>query len=105
MEAIAATLYFSNYVLSAIAVSLAVILFLRHRNCGWLILAGAFSSPFAFLLMRLYSGNPLLTYKAIGPVVNGAASVTYRYDIPGFYLAVVVGLLFFIRDLKNDKSA
>jgi len=105
MEAIAATLYFSNYLLSAIAVSLAVTLFRRHRNCGWLILAGAFTSPFIFLLMRWFSGHPLFTYKSVGPVINGVTTVTYRWDIPGFYLAVVIGLLFFVRDCRHDKSA
>jgi hypothetical protein len=105
MELIAAILYFSNYALSAIAVSLAVILFRRYRNCGWLILAGAFTSPFLFLLMRWFSGHRLFSYKTVGPVVDGAASVTYHYDIPGFYLAVVIGLLFFIRDFRHDPSA
>lgn len=104
MEVIAATLYFSNYALSAIAVCLAVTLFRRHRNCGWLILAGAFTSPFIFLLMRWCAGHPLFSYETAGPVVNDISTVIYRYDIPGFYLAVVVGLLFFVQDHRRDKA-
>jgi hypothetical protein len=105
MEIIAAILYFSNFLLSAMAVSLAVMLFRHHRNFGWLVLAAAFSSPFAFLLMRLVSGHPLFTYRILGPAVSGAGQVTYRIEIPGFYILVVAALLLLTRNARHENQA
>jgi hypothetical protein len=103
MEIIAPILYFSNFVLSAIAVSLAVMLFRHYRQVGWLLLAVAFLSPFIFLVLRLVHGQPLLTYRSFGPVVNGVAELKLRYDIPGFYMLVVAALLLLIRDARRAK--
>jgi hypothetical protein len=69
-----------------------------------LFLAAAFSSPFAFLLLRAVQGEPLFGYKRIGPVVNGVLQVTYRWRIPGFYLLVVVGLFLLMRDPRRDRQ-
>lgn len=101
MEILAAILYFSNFVLSATAVFLAVLLFRRFHNCGWLVLAGAFTTPFIFLLLRWFSGHPLFTFMTTGSGVNGVSSVKIHYDFPGFYLAVVVGLLILLRDRRQ----
>jgi hypothetical protein len=101
MEILAAILYFSNFALSAIAVCLAVVLFRRFRNCGWLFLAGAFTTPYIFLLLRFFSGHRLFTYKTVGAGVNGVTAVAIHYDFPGFYLAVVIGLLFLVRNRRQ----
>jgi hypothetical protein len=103
MEILAAIAYFSNFALSASAAVLAFMLFRRSRHCGWLPLGVAFLSPFGFLLLRLLHGRPLLTYRVYGPVVDGVAQLTYRVEIPGFYMAVVAGLLLLIRDARRNK--
>ena len=103
MEILAAILFFSNFALSATAAILAVMLFRHYRYCGWLVLAVAFLSPFGFLLLRLLHGRPLLTYRSYGPVVDGVAQLTYRLEIPGFYMVVVAGLLLLIRDARRNK--
>ena len=75
MEAIAAILFVANFALSAIAVTLSVVLFRQHRQIGLLLLAVSFMWPFFTLLLRLVSGMPLLTYRAgFGPAVNGVVS-------------------------------
>jgi hypothetical protein len=102
-EIIAAVLFYSNFVLAATAVSLSVVLFRHYRNCGWLIMACAFSSPFVFLLLRVAHDMPLLTYRSMGSDVNGVAQVTYTWRFPGFYFAVVAALLFLIRDTRRGK--
>jgi len=103
METLAAILYFSNFVFSAAAAVLAVMLFPHYRHCGWLLLAVAFLSPFGFLLLRFMNGRPLFNYISSGSDVNGLAHVTIRYDIPGFYILVVVALLLLIRDVRRSK--
>lgn len=103
MEAVAAILFISQFVLSAIAASLAVVLFRHSRSVGWLLLAVAFLSPFAFLLLRLAHGLPLLTYHSYGRAANGALQVTVRYDIPGFYILVVVALFLLLREARRGR--
>ena len=103
MEAIAAILYFSQFVLSAIAASLSIVLFRHYRNVGWLLLAVAFLSPFWFLLLRIVHGQPFFTYRTYGPAVNGIPTLTIRYDIPGFYMLVVVALLLLLRDARRGR--
>ena len=105
MEILAAILYFSNLLLSATAAVLAVMLFRHYRHCGWLLLAAAFLSPFGFLLLRLVHGRPLFTYISTGSDANGLAHAPIRYDIPGFYMVVVAGLLLLIRDARRNKQA
>lgn len=97
-EITAAVLFYSNYVLAAVAAFLAVMLYLRHRSCGWLVLACAFLSPFYFLVMRKIHGQPLLTYYSAGPVVNGLATVNYNWKLPTFYAAMTIGLFLIKRD-------
>jgi hypothetical protein len=103
MEILAAILYFSQFAFSATAAVLAAMLFRHYRHVGWLLLAAAFLTPFVFLLLRFMNGRPLFTYYSIGPVVNGAAQITISYDIPGFYMIVVVALLSLIRDARRGK--
>jgi hypothetical protein len=103
METVAAILYFLHFVLAAIAVSLCIMLFRHYRHVGWLLLAAAFLSPFAFLLMRLVNGLPLLTYRSVGSSVNGVSHMTIRYDLPGFYMLVVAALLLLMRDARRAK--
>ena len=103
MEILAAILYFSNFALSATATILAVMLFRHYRHCGWLLLAVAFLSPFAFLLLRLVRDQPLFTYRGSGPVVNGVAELRLRYDIPVFYMLVVAALFLLLRDARRAK--
>ena len=105
MEILAAILYFSQFALSATAAVLAVMLFRHYRYCGWLLLAVAFLSPFGFLLLRFLHGRPLLTYRSYGPAVDGLAQLTYRLEIPGFYIVVVAALLLLLRDARRNKSA
>ncbi len=78
-------------------------LFRHYRQIGWLLLAVAFLSPFAFLVLRLVHGLPLLTYRSQGPIVNGLAQVTIHYDIPGFYLLVVAALVWLWRDARGGR--
>lgn len=85
-ETIAAFLFYSNYVLSAIAVTLAVLLYRRNRNCGWLVLAVAFFSPFAILGWRIMHGDHVM------------AGLRSNWRFPCFYAAMVVGLLLIKRD-------
>ena len=103
MEIVAAILYFSNFAFSAAAAILAVMLFRHYRHCGWLLLAVAFLSPFAFLILRLVHGRPLFTYISSGSDANGLAHATIRYDIPGFYMLVVAALFLLIRDARRSK--
>jgi hypothetical protein len=104
MEAIAAVLFFANFALSAIAVSLSVMLFRQHRQIGWLLLAVDFLWPFFTLLLRLVHGMPLLTYRTgFGPVVNGVAQNTIHWQFPGFYMIVVAALLLLSRDSRHGK--
>jgi hypothetical protein len=103
MEIIAAISYFSNFAFSAAAAILAVMLFRHYRHCGWLLLAAAFLWPFYTLLLRLINGRPLLTYRSIGSDINGAAQVTYHWQIPGFYMLVVAALILLIRDARRSK--
>jgi hypothetical protein len=105
MEILSAIFYFSNFALSATAVFLAVLLFRRFRNYGWLLLAGGFTSPFFFLLLRLFSGHRLFTYKIVGAGANGVTDVTIHYEFPVFYLAVVIGLIFLVRAGKHGQAA
>ena len=105
VEIIAASLYFSNFALSAIAATLAVKLFRHYRNVGWLVLAAAFLSPFVSLVMRSASSHRLFTYRVIGQAADGAAQMTYRFDIPGFYIAVVVALLLLLREVRHEGQA
>jgi len=100
---LAASLFFSNFAFSATAATLAVMLFRQSRHCGWLLLAVAFLSPFGFLLLRMLHGRPLLTYRSYGPVVHGVGQLTYRLEIPGFYMVVVAALLLLIRDARRNK--
>ncbi len=103
-ELVAVTLCLAEYALAAMAVGLAVIHFRRCRRPGWLLLAAAFSSPFATLLLRAAHGQPLFRYKIIGPVVSGAVQVTYRWEIPNFYLLVVIGLLLLMERPGRDRQ-
>jgi hypothetical protein len=105
MENLAAISYFANFALSATATFLAFKLFRRYRHCGWLMLGVAFLSPFGFLLLRLLHGRPLLTFRSYGPAVNGVAQLTYRVEIPWFYMVVVAGLLSLYRDARSNKQA
>jgi len=105
MEILAAILHFSNFVFSATATILAVMLFRQARHCGWLLLAIAFLSPFGFLLLRIVHGRPLLTYRSYGPVVDGVAQLNYRLEFPVFYMMVVAALLLLIRDARRNKRA
>ncbi|HZV36128.1 MAG TPA: hypothetical protein VFB72_16245 [Verrucomicrobiae bacterium] len=84
-EIIAAVLFYANYILSAIAVILAVMLYRRSRNCGWLVLACAFLSPFVFLGWRLIQREHVL-------------AIQYNWRFPCFYAAMVAGLLLIKRD-------
>jgi predicted membrane metal-binding protein len=105
MEILAAILYFSNFVLSLTVMVLAIMLFRHYRHCGWLLLAAAFLSPFWYFLLRLVHGRPLFSYISTGSDVNGLAHETIRYEIPGYYMIVVAGLLLLIRDARRAKQA
>jgi hypothetical protein len=96
-------LYFSQFALSAMAAALCVMLFRHGRQCGWLMLGVAFLSPFGFLLLRLVHGQTLFTYRSISPGANGMPQLTIRYQIPGFYIVVVVALLWLLRDVRRGK--
>jgi hypothetical protein len=103
MEVVAAILFFSNYVLVAIAVGLCIGLFRLHRQWGWLVLGVAFLWPFGALLLRLAHGMPFLTYRTVGTNHYGVAQLTYHWQFPGFYLVVVVALLLLMRDARRGR--
>ena len=103
MEIIAAVLFFSNFALSVIAASLAVMLFRHHRQNGWLLLAVAFLCPFFTLLLRLVNGFALLNYRSVGSNAAGQAQEILHYNFPGFYLVVVAALLLLLRDARRSK--
>lgn len=104
METIAAILFFSQFVLAAVAVGLSVALFRHHRQFGWLLLAAAFCSPFVSILLRWMHGMPLLTYYQYGPQVNGVQTVIINWRIPGFYLLVVAGLVLLLRGARQSAQ-
>lgn len=105
MEIIAAILYFSNFLLSAVSASFAALLFRRHRQVGWLLLGVSFLWPFFSLAIRALHGHRLFPYHSEGSDSNGVAHVTYYWQIPGFYMLVVVALLLLIRDDRNARKA
>ena len=103
VELSAGVLFFLNYVLAAVAVVLCVVLFRHYRRMGWLVLGAAFLTPFFFASLRLAHGLPFLTYRSYGITPAGSAQVWYRFDIPGFYLIVVVALALLVRDARRGR--
>jgi hypothetical protein len=102
-EIIAAVLFYSNYVLAAIAIYLCVMLFRNYRNFGWLLLGCAFLFPFIFLAMRAALGRPLLTYRRYGTPIDGVPTLVVNWEFPGFYLIVVAALLLLLRAVRRAK--
>jgi hypothetical protein len=102
LEIFAAALFFSKFVLAAGAIGLCLVLFGRSRLVGWKLLALAYLEPFIMELGRLIQGKPLLSYRIIGPVVNGATSLNYRLEFPAFYLISVMALLALVMGVRRE---
>lgn len=105
MEIIAVSLYFSNFLLSAIAAFLAMLLFRRYHEAGWLLLAVSLLGPFLSLLLRAVHGQQLFPYRTVGSKENGVIHVIYYWHFPGFYTLVVVALLLLIRSARDTRKA
>ncbi|MDD5141540.1 MAG: hypothetical protein PHY43_14925 [Verrucomicrobiales bacterium] len=103
MEAIAAILFYSRFVLAVVVMGLCIMLFRRYRQVGWLVLAAAFLEPFIHVLMSAVQGKPLLTYRALGSVVNGAMQVKYRLELPVFYVVVATALLLLLWEVRHRR--
>jgi hypothetical protein len=101
LEILAAALFVSRFLLAAIAIGLCLLLFGKSWLAGWILLALAFLEPFILELIRLIQNKPLLTYRAVGPVVNGAMTLNYRLEFPFFYLITVVGLFALVKGFQR----
>ena len=104
IELTAGVLFFSNYLLAATSVLLCVLLYRHYRRCGWLVLGGAFMTPLFLLCNRIAHGWPVLTYRQYsGQDPDHAVRVTYHFDIPSYYLVVVLALWLLLRAARKDR--
>jgi hypothetical protein len=83
---------------------LCVLLFRKHRRAGWLLLGAAFMTPLFLLFLRIAHGLPVLTYRSYGLSADGMAHLTYRFDIPGYCLVVVLALSLLLRDARRRRG-
>jgi hypothetical protein len=104
MQSLAIISHLLHYALAVAGVYFCITLFRQRRVFGWLLLSAVFLEPLVLLVMRVFRGRSLLPYKttALGP--DGIAEVSYRMNLPFFYILAVVGLFMLVRESRKKMA-